>query len=118
MASPGLDLAALQALGSLVENDLEGWRELLDTHLEHSQKLATQIELAVLNGDLPALERAAHTLKSSSALFGATELAAACAGAEHYAHLGNPFAVEFGRDMLRLRAIAHQQLLPWRDQVP
>lgn len=111
-------MAALHALGSLVDNDLEAWRELVDTHLEHSAKLVAQVDQALQVGDLPALERAAHTLKSSSALFGATELTAACAGAEMNAHAGNPIAGEFGREMLRLSAIAHQQLLHWREQVP
>ncbi len=111
-------MAALQALGSLVDSDLEAWRELLETHLEHSAKLVAQVDLAVQNGDLMALERAAHTLKSSSALFGAMDLTAACAGAELNAHAGNPIALQFGRDVLRLSAIAHQQLLPWRERVP
>ena len=118
MAPTELDLTALQALGSLVDSDLQTWRELLDIHLEHSEKLALQVESALRDGDLPALERAAPTLKSGSAMFGALELAAACAGAELHAHDGNPVAMEFGRELLRLRAVAHLQLLPWRDQVP
>lgn len=41
------------------------------------------IELAAGQGDGPAASRAAHTLKSTAALVGATDLAEACSAVEH-----------------------------------
>ena len=53
-------------------------RELLTSHLQDTPALLEAMREALAAGDLEALERGAHTLKSSSALMGSAELSARC----------------------------------------
>jgi HPt (histidine-containing phosphotransfer) domain-containing protein len=50
--------------------------ELLELFPEESEKHLEAIRIAIERGDGPSLARAAHTLKSSARLFGASTLAA------------------------------------------
>ena len=52
--------------------------ELIETYLADSEVLVEEMRRAVPSGDVEALRRAAHTLKSNSATFGALGLAAMC----------------------------------------
>ncbi len=63
-------LRALQA-----EDEL---RELVNLYLDYTPQLLAAQRDALARGDAPALQRAAHTLKGSSASLGATALAALC----------------------------------------
>lgn len=48
--------------------------ELIDTFLEDGPKLINQLKDALKAGDAEAFRRAAHSLKSNGATFGATQL--------------------------------------------
>jgi len=48
--------------------------ELVDTFLEDSPKLVHEMKAALQSGDADSFRRAAHSLKSNSATFGATRL--------------------------------------------
>ena len=48
--------------------------ELVDTYLEDAPKLVREMETALQTGDEEAFRRAAHSLKSNSATFGAMRL--------------------------------------------
>ena len=50
--------------------------ELLDTYFETAPQLIKEMGTTFANGDAAAFSRAAHSLKSNSATFGAIELAA------------------------------------------
>src|SRR5258708_35728453 len=50
--------------------------ELIDTFLEDGQKLISQMKAALQARDTESFRRAAHSLKSNSATFGANHLAA------------------------------------------
>jgi HPt (histidine-containing phosphotransfer) domain-containing protein len=50
--------------------------ELIDTFLEDSPKMIAEIKSAYASGDVEAFRRAAHSLKSNAATFGAQHLAA------------------------------------------
>jgi histidine phosphotransfer protein HptB len=50
--------------------------ELVDTFLEEAPGLLAEMQQALASGDLPALKRAAHSLKSNASTFGALPLAA------------------------------------------
>jgi HPt (histidine-containing phosphotransfer) domain-containing protein len=50
--------------------------ELIDTFLEDSPKMIAEIKSAYASGDVEAFRRAAHSLKSNAATFGAHHLAA------------------------------------------
>lgn len=51
-------------------------RELLETYFETAPQLIAEMSVSLESGDAEAFSRAAHSLKSNSATFGANELAA------------------------------------------
>lgn len=71
--SPSEPLFDWQAALDRVDGDLEFLRELAGLFREEAPLLLAEIRAAVANGDGPALQRAAHTLKGSVANFGAQE---------------------------------------------
>jgi PAS domain S-box-containing protein len=76
-----LDHAALESLVSSFGGGDEGWgtvRELLDTFLEDAAAQIATLRDAIERGDAEEAQRTAHTLKSSSATFGANSFAELC----------------------------------------
>jgi HPt (histidine-containing phosphotransfer) domain-containing protein len=70
-----LDRAALTVLLDTVGGDREFLGELIETYLADSPALFVELHAGLASGDATAVRRAAHTLKSTSATFGATRLA-------------------------------------------
>jgi PAS domain S-box-containing protein len=73
----GLDTSALERLADTLGDDA-ALDELIDTFLAEAPKLVTTLREAVERGDAAELRRAAHTLKSNAATFGAPALANDC----------------------------------------
>ena len=73
----GLDAAVFGELRQMLGQD-KFLAEAIDTYLEDAPKLLQAIAIAVAQGKASDLQYAAHTLKSSSALFGATSLSQFC----------------------------------------
>jgi PAS domain S-box-containing protein len=67
-----LDSAALEQLRAALGG--EATAEIIDTFLAEGPQLLSILRLAVERGDADELRRAAHTLKSNAATFGATPL--------------------------------------------
>lgn len=59
--------------------------ELIDSYLNDTPNLFTHMRRAAATGDAAALRRAAHSLKSGSASFGALDLAEQCREIEEMA---------------------------------
>jgi HPt (histidine-containing phosphotransfer) domain-containing protein len=78
MPDETLDRAALAELLETVGGDREFLEELIDTYLGDSPSLLADLRAGMSAGDAAAVRRAAHTLKSTSATFGATRLATTC----------------------------------------
>ena len=79
MAGPGsIDPAALETLLETTGGDPAFLAELIDSYVDDTPRLLGAIRRAVDAGDGEELRRAAHTLKSNSATFGALTLAALC----------------------------------------
>lgn len=72
-----LDVAAFQELRQMLGQD-QFLAEVINSYLEDAPKLLQAMTTAVAQGKGAALQQAAHTLKSTSALFGATNLAQFC----------------------------------------
>jgi len=70
---------------SLGIDEPEILQDLVNTYLESSNELITQMQQAAEQKDLVAMGRAAHTLKSSSANLGAQDLAQHCKSLEELA---------------------------------
>jgi CheY-like chemotaxis protein/HPt (histidine-containing phosphotransfer) domain-containing protein len=87
--SPVLDrdvLAELKMIGGDGADQLMA--DLIDSYLADAPQLLTLLETALASDDLPQIRHAAHTLKSSSASLGATELAKLCKTIEKQAREG------------------------------
>lgn len=67
---------------------------LIRDYLNQLGELKRNILTAQAAGDTKALEKAAHKLKSSSAVVGLTKLAAFCAAIEAEAHAGRPTSTQ------------------------
>ena len=76
MAEPEiLDRAALAELRAMTGDDPAFLGELIDTYVADTPQQLATIRHALDTGDAEAVRRAAHSLKSNSATFGAATLA-------------------------------------------
>ena len=73
MSAHEIDANTFEALKEMSGADFIG--ELVDTYLEDSPKLIRELQSALQAGDAEAFRRAAHSLKSNAATFGAARLA-------------------------------------------
>ena len=71
-----IDPQAIEELRSLNPEDDSFLRDLIQIYLEDSPQRIAEIEQSLADNDAERLTRAAHSLKGSSANFGATELRA------------------------------------------
>jgi histidine phosphotransfer protein HptB len=69
-----LDRSAIDNLLSSIGGDRDFLNELIDTYFDDVPVLFLQLEAALTGGDAAAFQRAAHSIKSNSATFGATTL--------------------------------------------
>jgi HPt (histidine-containing phosphotransfer) domain-containing protein len=69
-----LDLSTFEELKQMSGADFID--ELVDTFLEDAPRLIAEMKAALQSGDADSFRRAAHSLKSNSATFGATGLSA------------------------------------------
>lgn len=67
-------------------------RDLIDTYLEETPRLLLDLREAIARHDANAVKNTAHTLKSTSATFGACQLAALCQDLELLARQGDTAA--------------------------
>ena len=74
MSESVIDQAAFDSLIEMVGDDFIG--ELVETFLEDAPGLFAQMNQALVDGDAELFRRAAHSLKSNSASFGAMQLSA------------------------------------------
>jgi len=81
---PLIDLTTLWSM--IGEDETEIMASFIGSYLESSAERLVSMEKALTNNDAYMLELEAHTLKSSSRNFGATELATLCETLEKIAH--------------------------------
>ena len=83
-----VDEAVLRALLDDMGGDVEVVKELVQSYLEEAPRLLAEARTALTAGDAPTLQRAVHTLKSTSATFGALALAESSKAIEQAARAG------------------------------
>lgn len=88
MSHEALDAAAFAHLLEITGDDLEFVDELVDTYLEDAAAQLGAMRQAADAGDVRAMVRPAHSLKSSSANVGAMALAELCRALEAEAGSG------------------------------
>lgn len=78
-AMPVLDTAALQSVLEMIGADEPSiMLDLLNTYLDDSQKQVDEMQRTLAASDWKTLYRVAHSMKSSSATFGALRLSKLC----------------------------------------
>jgi HPt (histidine-containing phosphotransfer) domain-containing protein len=88
MPDAPIDAATFAELLETVGDDREFLAELVETYLADSPGVFDELRAAIVSDDAPTARRAAHTLKSTSASFGANDLAARCREIEAAAAAG------------------------------
>lgn len=78
-----LDRAALDTLLESVGDDVEFLDELVGEYLDDSPRQFAEMRQAFADGDADRFRRAAHSLKSNSATFGAMTLSTMCRELEY-----------------------------------
>jgi len=113
---PGVDPAVLTALvNRLGPRAAEFRATLIDTWAQEATGRAADLETARSAGDVEAVARIAHTLKSGSASLGALRLAEACEQVETELRGGGEHDLEAGAALiLREIALARPALLALR----
>jgi HPt (histidine-containing phosphotransfer) domain-containing protein len=85
-----LDMSAIESLRELQEDDEDDlFRELIEIYIADAPAYIADISLAIASANAHAMERAAHTLKGSSASLGARLLASACLEMEKLGRSGS-----------------------------
>ncbi len=87
-AATQLDASALTRLQAIAPN-AESFAKLVASFLDNGAVLVASMAAAAGSGDVDGLRRAAHTLKSNAASFGATDLSELCAALEGRARAGS-----------------------------
>lgn len=88
MTGTAIDPVAFARLAEITGDDPAFLSELVDTYLEDGAVQVDALRTAAVSGDVAALVRPAHTLKSSSASIGALSLAEDCRSLEADARSG------------------------------
>jgi HPt (histidine-containing phosphotransfer) domain-containing protein len=84
--APAIDAEALELLVEMIGPDEPAAvLDLLDTYITDSTAQVADLQQAFAAGDLKNTHRLAHSMKSSSATFGALELSKYCETLEHSA---------------------------------
>jgi HPt (histidine-containing phosphotransfer) domain-containing protein len=83
-----IDRRVLDSLLESLGGDEEFLAELLETYFDDSPQQFATMQEALATGNAEALRRAAHSLKSNSANFGAMPLSAICKGLEDMGKAG------------------------------
>jgi HPt (histidine-containing phosphotransfer) domain-containing protein len=103
-ASPAISIPEFQALVEMVgEDNPEVLVDLLDTYIVESSGLVGSISKALQQGDVAAMLRPAHGLKSSSASVGALLLSRLCSDLE--SHVRGNYKVDVPT---QVNAIVHE----------
>jgi HPt (histidine-containing phosphotransfer) domain-containing protein len=84
--APAIDAEALDLLVEMIGPDEPAAiLDLLDTYIEDSTRQIAEMQNAFVTGDFKTTQRMAHSMKSSSATFGALTLSKHCETLEHLA---------------------------------
>jgi two-component system, sensor histidine kinase and response regulator len=88
MADEIIDQATFSGLLDSLGGDVEFLRELVDAYVASSPDLLSSMRQAIAGAEAPALQRAAHSLKTGSACFGALAFAIQCRELEELGKAG------------------------------
>jgi HPt (histidine-containing phosphotransfer) domain-containing protein len=84
-----IDQVAYDRFFDSIGSDVDFLSELFDSYFTSSPELIADMRQAIASGEAPRLQRAAHSLKSGSANFGALAFAAQCRELEDIGKTGD-----------------------------
>ena len=102
-----IDRVVLDGLLESFGGDMEFLGEMLDTFFDDSPRQLEAARAGLAAGDIEAVRRAAHSLKSNCANFGALALSAQCRELEMLAKSG---ALEGGAELLTQITAGYEQV--------
>jgi HPt (histidine-containing phosphotransfer) domain-containing protein len=98
-----VDISALDKIRTLQREGAPNLvHKVVKLFISNSAKLVENMKQALSTADAPQLQRAAHTLKSSSATVGALRLAGLCKDMEARARAGNLAQVEHALNRIEI----------------
>lgn len=100
-----INFEVLDELIVMLGNDIEFASGLINDFLEDGEELMGNIRGALDSGNAKELERAAHTLKSSSATFGAMDVAVVCKKLEAVGKAGDLDKPDIPNDITELESL-------------
>ncbi len=101
MSAPEIiDQATFAGLLDSLGGDVDFLGELVEAYLASSPELLAGMRLAIASANGPGLQRAAHSLKTGSASFGALPFAAQCKELEDLGKMGALDGAEAKLDVL------------------
>jgi CheY-like chemotaxis protein/HPt (histidine-containing phosphotransfer) domain-containing protein len=111
-----IDHEALDKLRILLAEEGEGaFARFVLEHVQNARGLLKTIQTSIASGNIEETRRAAHSLKSSSAMFGATDVSQCAAELEAASHHGHvPALRELARALDNACKLAHGALLAIR----
>jgi HPt (histidine-containing phosphotransfer) domain-containing protein len=101
-----IDRMVLDGLLASFGGDMEFLGEMLDTFYDDSPRQLEAARAGLATGDIEVVRRAAHSLKSNCANFGALDLAGQCRELEMLAKAGS---LEGGTEMLARISARYEQ---------
>jgi CheY-like chemotaxis protein/HPt (histidine-containing phosphotransfer) domain-containing protein len=116
-----LDPTALENLLSMLGGEFPYLVELIDSFVQDAPQLLSELDQFIASGDAAGVHRAAHSLKSNGADFGATDFANLCRELEMVgksgalngaANLAAQIEAEYGRLEAALSAVREQGRIP------
>lgn len=112
-----LDGATMRKLMEDIGGEAEVMRELVETFLEEGPRLVGLMRESFDGGDLRTLNRCAHSLRSSSATFGAVQLSRLCRDLEQATESATPQDADARvRDIQGEWALVEGELRAWKPQ--
>jgi len=103
-----IDQATFAKFFDSLGGDADFLNELVGAYLDSSPELFGSMQQAILTSDAPALQRAAHSLKSGSASFGAITFASSCKELEELGKVGMLTQAE---EMLKTLEVAYSEVV-------
>ncbi len=102
-----LDRRTLQDLQDMVGDDVEGMVAIVDCYLEDTPMLMEEMGEAIAQGNAEELQLKAHSLKSSSASFGANALSQMCRELEY---MGRDRSLEGAAELLSRAMVEYHRV--------
>lgn len=104
------------------KKDFDMFTNLVITYLREGEKILANLEKALEQPDVKAVERLAHTLKGSSSTFGINKMSNLCFALEKQAHIGllsntSTIMLELKQEFEHVNVLLEKELLAFTNKI-